>query len=458
MKTALTFALFALVASMIAAPAFADSKLDSFVNLASQARTQVKIQLDKMPYAPYDVKSQYAQGDSETEQLIASVKKGDATEAKKHFLSAMKAFKQVTQYFSDAPIPPVSTINPSATSKIAPPADQVPDFDYGNALKRFEANIAILKAVAAKNNLPVDFVKIDTLLHTAKANLASGDMVTLEKTFADLKEAGVDLQATIKNMVADQSNKRAVSFANKYTSKIDAVLAQAKDLNMSEEQITKLQKAKEELTSSGGDPSQLVIKIKRVYQINLDLLDAKNQKILSEISKQESRLALLEPKIDSVIQPKFDAAKAILMSLKDPTSTDDPIKLLRALDSTIKEIESYFMSLQSNTDQKTESKLDQSQLADTKLQADTKTDSKQDKQKSKDVKGQRSNPEISKLEAKLADLEPQIDDTIKPKFDSAKSMLAKLKDNGADSKKTLKAINSLIDEISQYVDSNYEDN
>ena len=52
----------------------------------------------------------------------------------------------------------------------------------------------------------------------------------------------------------------------------------------------------------------------------------------------------------------------------------------------------------------------------------------------------------------------QVDDTIKPKFDSAKTMLAKLKDNSAEPKKTLKAINSLIDEISQYVDSNSDDN
>ena len=52
MKTILAMALFALVVSMMVAPAFADSKLDSFVNLANQARTQVKIQLDKMPSAP----------------------------------------------------------------------------------------------------------------------------------------------------------------------------------------------------------------------------------------------------------------------------------------------------------------------------------------------------------------------------------------------------------------------
>ena len=459
MKTILALTLIALVASMTVSSASADSELDSFVNLANQARTQIKIQLDKMPAVPDDVKSQYAQGDSETEQLIASVKKGDSVEAKNHFLAAMKAFRQVTQYLSDAPV------SPSTAAKIAvpPQAAPVPEFDYGNALKRFEANIVILKTVAAKNNLPIDFSKIDTLLQTAKSNLSSGDMIALEKTFVDLKAAGTDLQNTIKNMVAEQSNKRAVSFANKYTTKIDAVLAQAKDLNLSDDQITKLQKAREEL-SSNGDPSQIVITIKRVYQINLDLLDAKNQKILSEISKRESRLSLLEPKIDSTIQPKYDTAKAILASLKDPTSTDDPIKLLKSLDSTIKEIESYLMSLQTtqNSDQKIPSetpRLDQFQ-SDAKPQVESlKSDIKQDKvdrQKGKDTKAKQSS-EISKLEAILADLEPQIDDVIKPKFDTAKTMLAKLKESGMDQKK-MRALNALVDEISQYIEDNSKDN
>jgi len=292
-------------------------------------------------------------------------------------------------------------------------------------------------------------------------------MTTLEKTFIELKTAGSDLQATIKNMVTERSNTRAVSFANKYITKIDAILAQAKELNLSEEQIAKLQKAKEELASS-GDPTQIVIKIKRVYQINLDLLDAKNQKILSEISKLESRLLLLEPKIDDTIRPKFDEAKSILALLKDPTSTDDPIKLLRALDSTIKSIESYFLSQTQPTNTVSEQeapketlKQESFQLSETtKPEPEAKTDTKQqekalkqEKQKGKDQKPQRNAAEISKLEAKLAELEPHIDDTIKPKFDSAKSMLAKLKETGADSKKTIRTINALIDEIYQYLDS-----
>jgi DNA-binding transcriptional regulator YbjK len=463
MKTILTMALFALVASMMVAPAFADSKLDSFVNLANQARIQVKIQLDKMPSAPEEAKSLYAMGDSETEQLIASVKKDDAAEAKKHFLAAMKAFRQVTQIFSEP--------TPMAAKIVTPPpqAAPVPEFDYANALKRFEANINILKASANKNNLPVDFSRFDNLLQTAKTHLENDDMASLEKTFVELKNAGAELQATIKNMVKERSNTRAVSFANKYITKIDAVLAQAKELNLSEEQITKLQKAREELASA-GDPTQVVIKIRHVYQINLDLLDAKNQKILSEISKLESRLLLLEPKVDDTIRPKFDSARSILASLKDPTSTDDPIKLLRALDSAIREIESYLLSLQAQPTANTqaaetpkETSRESFQLSDTRPQTealkaetkDTKTQDKadkQDRQKSKDT-NKKQPSEISKIEAKLAELEPHIDENIKPKFESAKSMLTKLKETGTESKKTIRAINALIDEITQYVES-----
>jgi hypothetical protein len=294
-------------------------------------------------------------------------------------------------------------------------------------------------------------------------------MATLEKTFLELKTAGADLQAAIKNMVKERSDTRAVSFANKYITKIDAILAQAKELNLSEEQIAKLQKAREEL-ATGGDPAQMVVKIKRVYQINLDLLDAKNQKILLEISKLESRLVLLEPKIDDTIRPKFDEARSILALLKDPTSTDDSIKLLRVLDSTIKSIESYFLSQTQPTNTGIEQRVPEQvetpketpkqesfQLSETPkpetetLKADTKS---QEKQKGKDQnKAQKHTAEIARLEARLAELEPHIDDNIKSKFDSAKSMLAKFKETGSEPKKTIRAINALIDEIAQYVES-----
>ncbi|HIH06774.1 MAG TPA: hypothetical protein HA292_05875 [Candidatus Nitrosotenuis sp.] len=350
MKVILSIALLGLVAGFIIVPAFADSKLDSFVNLATQARTQVKSHLDKMSYVTDDVKSLYSLGDSETDQLTESVKKGDALSAKKHFLAAMDAFRQITQFFSEQATD--SSTEKITSSQSVQPNPQSSEFDYGNALKRFETNIGILKSVATKNKLPIDFSKFDKLLQITKSNLSTGNMVALNRTFTELKAEGVNLQTTIKDLVAEQSNKRAASFTSKYIAKIDSVLLQAKELGLSEDQTSKLQTAREELASNGNS-TQLIIKIKQVYLINSDIIDAKNQKILSEINKQETRLGLVETKIDENIRPKFDTAKSILISVKDPESSDDKIKQLKKLDSIIKEIETYLASQQNSQNTKT---------------------------------------------------------------------------------------------------------
>ena len=83
MKTILTFALMMLVVGMVVGtPAFADSKLDSLVNLATQARSQVKLQLDKLPGVSDEVNALYNQGSQETELLISAAKQGDAAQVK----------------------------------------------------------------------------------------------------------------------------------------------------------------------------------------------------------------------------------------------------------------------------------------------------------------------------------------------------------------------------------------
>jgi len=98
MKTKLlSIILTVLVASMTfsAIPVLADSQLDSLVNIVTQARTQVKLQLDRADNVPGDIRALYEQGNSETELLIYSVKQQDITQSKQHFLLAMKIFKQI---------------------------------------------------------------------------------------------------------------------------------------------------------------------------------------------------------------------------------------------------------------------------------------------------------------------------------------------------------------------------
>ncbi len=381
MKTILSFALMALVASMmISTPmVFADARLDSLVNLAMQARSQVKLQLDRSQNVSDDTKALYEQGSQETELLAAAAKQGNVEEAKQHFLTAMKIFRQITQTFSEAP---QEVISIKSTPPQAPP---VPQFDYENAIKRIENTVKMLKTSAARNNLPVDFSKIDSLIQLAKTSIENSDTPTLEKSYGELKSAISEMQNTIKELTMQRSNDRAKSFVNGYIAKIDAMLAKAKELNLSDEDITKLNKIKEELAST-SDPNQIIIKIKR-YSITIsteatpqakqvraadteksqteetrqeppkteseDQLkqeSVKDQKLADELAQLEARLARIQPYADENIKPKFDRAESLLSKLKNQeiTNNSDYNRTVKMVDMLLDQMERYVRSLQDN--------------------------------------------------------------------------------------------------------------
>lgn len=385
MKTVLAFVLMALVFSMaLGTPmAFADAKLDSLVNLATQARSQVKLQLDRTQNVSDETRNLYEQGNQETELLIAAARQGNIEESKQHFLAAMKIFRQITQTFSDSAQTMTSL---KSTPAQAPP---VPEFDYRNALHRIENTVNMLKSSAAKNNLPVDFARIDGLIQTAKASMESGDMATLEKTYGELKTTISEMQKTIRELITQRSNDRARLFVNSYIAKIDSILAQAKELNLSDEDIAKLTKVKEELATT-SDPNQIIIKIKR-YSITISTEsanlqekqtraaqervspeerrqeeppraadtegevsqkeDARNQRMADEIAQLESRMAQIQPHVDESIKPKFTRAESLLSKLKNQefTNVSDYNRTVKMVDMLLDQMERYVRSLQDGT-------------------------------------------------------------------------------------------------------------
>ncbi|MBM2852155.1 MAG: hypothetical protein HW420_702 [Candidatus Nitrosotenuis sp.] len=382
MKTKLVLIILtAMVASMIfsAIPTvLADSQLDSLVNIATQARTQVKLQLDRADHVPGDIRALYEQGNSETELLIYSVKQQDITQSKQHFLLAMKIFKQISMTLSTQTAAPKAAIVPQTSSQ-TPTAG---DIDYKILIDRTEKYTNTLKAIATKNNISVDFTKLDELVQSAKAGITSNDMASVEKIFREIKTTIIDIQNQLKEKTSQKSADRAKSFANEYINKIDALLSQAKELGLSDDDVTKLKRVREELSTT-NDPSQIIVKVKRVITINIELKDTKSQKAISDTNKQA------------------DSAKT--ENIPEKTTTGD---------QNIKQ-----------------------------------------EQKQKEIKAQRVSS-IAKLEARLAKLEPSIDDNTQPKFDSAKSLLAELKSNTNDmDQRTFKSLDSLIREIESYVDS-----
>ena len=408
MKTKLSIILTALVVSMIfsGVPAvLADSQLASLVNIATQARIQVKLQLDRADNVPGDIKALYDQGNSETELLINSVKQQDVEQSKQHFLSAMRIFKQISMTFSST----TKVVAPQVSPTVQSPTSNI---NYKASISRMENYVYTLKELVAKNNISVDFTNLDELIQNAKENIAKGDMTSVAKTYDDLKIAISDTQSLIKEKTNQKLVDRAKSFANEYIVRIDTMINHAKELGISDDDVTKLKQVKEALSTT-SDPSQIIIKVQRIITINVELKDSKNQKTAEvntqtvpadltktenasekvmatdqnikqepkketksqtspQIDKLEARLAKLESSIDDNIQPKFDSAKSMLAKLKSQASNNIDQKTLKSLDALIGEIESYVDSQNTNSD----SSADQNTTTDSsKTDAQNPTDS-----------------------------------------------------------------------------------
>lgn len=389
MKRILTITLLVLVASMVVGhpAAFADPKTDSLVNLATQARSQIKIQLDRSSSVSQDVKELYAKGDSETDMLIAAAKDGDTIQAQKHFMAAMKIFRQITQTFSEPA--PAAKSAPAEIKVAAPASSTALEVNYRNNIIRAEKYLDTLKTLVERNSLLVDFAKADELVQMAKASLSSGNLAEVERIYGEIKSVTAEIQSQIKEQTAQRTNDRVRAFVNDYIVKIDAILDRADELGLSEGDVDKLTKIKEELEST-RDANQLIIKIKR-YSVTINTgnytdqtaradpveekpepqpaadqklearqeqkpeavqeekpeakqerkLEIRNPRMASEVSRLDAAMQQLESGVDEKTASKFEAAKSLLNKAKSQAVAGDTgfYRTAKALDSLIGDIQ-----------------------------------------------------------------------------------------------------------------------
>ena len=448
MKQTQMAALIAVVATLIVGvPSIFADTLDSLVTIATKAQAQVQFQLQRAQNVPDDLKSLFEQGSNETDMLISSAKQGDVAQAKQHFLSAMKAFKQVSVGLSSP------QENTSQKTAIAPPVSQSTLNSYRDSIDRTEKYASMLKDLVAKNNFTVDFSRVDKLVENARSSLAANDIPSVDKIFVDLKSALTDIQNAIKEQTIQNQNDRAKSFANDYIAKINAMLLRADQLGLSEDDIAKLNKAKEEIAST-TDPNMLIVIIKH-YSFNFTASDVpvQNQSVLENVSKLDARLTAIEPYTDDTIKPRFEEAKQIISQLRGATS-DDSMKQLDSLESMVSNMEEYVQSKQKETQSAQTRELTVKSEEQKPAEPQIKPEENQQEAKNAEAKNQQ-NPQLSRLEARLAGIEPFVDDSIKPRYETAQSLLLKLKNQGTTSKgeydMTMRVLNFLVDDLEKKV-------
>ncbi len=153
------FAFLAIALSMIFGSipnyVFADSQSESMIQIAIQARDQLKIQLSKTN-SSNDLNDLFNEGLAKVELLKESAKINDTPKAREYFLSAMKIFREISQQ-----------ITQQQSLEIAKSAAQSQP-SRSNEIERLERYLNTLKGIANKNNLDVDFSKIEKLIENAK--------------------------------------------------------------------------------------------------------------------------------------------------------------------------------------------------------------------------------------------------------------------------------------------------
>ena len=336
----LAFVLLVLVGSMvltsIPSQIYADPQLDSLLRIANQARDNIKIRLSQLTTIPDEIATLYKQGSAETDALAQSVAQGDVSSSKQHFLSAMRIFKETSDKISSSsPAIVGEPLSPTDTSRLK------------NAITTLEKAAERIKAVAAKNNVSIDFTEFDNLMHIARQNLDRGNTEEVIRTLEIAKQFLLDAHSSLSAVAKQRTADRAKIFAAKQIERLDKLIAQAKELNASQDIIDTLEAAKAKLQAT-SDTAQIKIEIKDINTIKEKINESKIKRINVIINQLETKLESLERDAqDDDARAKIAQAKDMLTNLKQLVSDgkfDEALQMIKSIEEILNSI-----TIQSNT-------------------------------------------------------------------------------------------------------------
>lgn len=334
-KTVTSLALLMLVSSMILGSipnyVYANSQSDSLIRIASQARDQLKIQLSKID-ASQEIKEKFELGSAEIESLIQATKDENVSAAREHFLSAMKIFSEIIQQISERP----------STSETSLSASQPDTSRISNELDRFERYIVQLQGISDKNGFEIDFSHTHKLIDRARNELQEGKPEAAIFTTEEIKLSINELNQMLREKTRQYTTDRAKTLAEKYLEDLDNLIAEAKEMGVSEETLARLVEARELLNSASdaSDVAQIINELKRIITVKQDFEDTKIQRFESRINQIEEKIVLLSNSKNTI--PELENAKEMLSKLKvlvSEGSLDEAIRVLNSLNNLLGEIE-----------------------------------------------------------------------------------------------------------------------
>ncbi len=281
----------------------------------TQAQTDPSILLKIVKHAQEQLESQinedssdktkqlFKEGTQQINALEESLKNNDIDLSKKHFLSAMRIFKEISQQLTNNQSPQVKIDNLKATTK-DPSAD----------LLRMQEYIDNLKTIAKKYNALIDFSELDDLFVIAKQQVIDKQFDDALQSISKIKQISMDLSNKIRGHASQQEQSRAKEYAQKYLEQLDRLIENAKNHGLSTDIIQKLETARVNL-STATDPHKIIKQIKEIISI-------KEQFELTKNDRLESRVM----QIEKIILKLSNSDKSSQIDLEDAKKTLETIK------------------------------------------------------------------------------------------------------------------------------------
>ena len=330
MKSITIFGLLILTASLalggMTNTVFAQENPSILSQIANRAQEQIQNQISND--SSEELKKLFEEGKKEVEALEESLSNNDLTSAKKHFLSAMKIFTQISHQLNTVQTTQTET---DITQTIHNPS---------NDLLRIQGYVTNLKTIAKNHNASMDFSSIDQSFEIARNQINNNQFKEASQTIHEIKKTIIKLNAELRQQTSQQETNRAQAFAQKYLKQLDRIIEHGQNTGMPDDIMQKFQSARESLTLATS-PSEVIKEVRNI-------LSLQQQFELSENKLLELRIIQIEKAVlelsnsDQVNQDTIQEINKTLQTIKDHLSKNEfeyANESLRSLATTLEQIQ-----------------------------------------------------------------------------------------------------------------------
>ncbi len=233
MKTLALFTMFVLIfgtaSTSLISNAYAQNDPHILLRIATQADKQIFNQLDRIydESIPSDIQILYQKGHTAVESLENSLP-DNVDQAQENFLTAMKAFKQITRMISEST---------SDAKNISP---DVSDRDLKSELNRLQKYFQSIKTISEKHDTGIDLSEIEQLFVQAYEEINSDEFEAATETIEQLELLIEIIKQNIRGHESHSTSDRNKTFVLKQLDKIKTSLDKAES---SDSDIPELEEA-----------------------------------------------------------------------------------------------------------------------------------------------------------------------------------------------------------------------